>query len=331
MRLFTRRITIGIALLGIGMANLQTSVAETTTVSWGVVGHNDRPATTNLDPYNKIPLQQQFRLLNELGADWYRTSCMPNKCAALLAAAKAARINILDSIIYSPDAAVDEASNYSYAYGHAAGIAKFFGSSVTVYETGNELDDWVHMTGDGSQRSQYNPQRYLQARGAIRGMIDGIHSVNPSAKTIVDDAGWCHYGFLQMLWADGVRWDITGVHWYGNEGNIEEAGCNKANVAEIHASFGKPVWITEFNFKPLQATDDPAAAWIISFVHQIQRVANKYNIQTAFAYELFDEPDLSLTEDRFGIRNSDGSVKAQYQAYAGAIARPVAPSNVSVK
>jgi Glycosyl hydrolase catalytic core len=331
MRIFIRRARIATVVLMMGLAGWQNCPAQTTPLSWGVVGHNDRPDSGNSDPYNKIPLQQQFRLLNELGADWYRTSCTPANCAAVIAAAKAAHVNILESMLYSPDRSADEAANYAYAFAHAAGIAKLLGSSVTFYEAGNELDTWVGMTGDGSERSQYNAQKYLQARGVIRGLIDGIHSVNPSAKALVDDAGWCHYGFLQMLWADGVRWDITGLHWYANEGNIEQAGCKKANVAELHAAFGKPVWITEFNFKPQQITDDPAAAWILSFTRQIQRVASKYNIQTAFAYELFDEPDLSVMEDRFGLRNSDGSVKAQYQAFAAVIARPIAPSNISIK
>jgi Glycosyl hydrolase catalytic core len=72
-----------------------------------------------------------------------------------------------------------------------------------------------------------------------------------------------------MLWDDGVRWDITAVHWYSNQGNIEKAGCRSgANVAAIDASFGKPVWITEFNSNTAAADNDEeaAAAWITQFM-----------------------------------------------------------------
>jgi len=134
---------------------------------------------------------------------------------------------------------------------------------------------------------------------------------------MVDDAGWCHYGFLQILWEDGARWDITAFHWYSNEGNFEHTGCEDgANVAAIHAAFGLPVRITEYNSKAAATNDDPAAeaGWISAFMTQVHSVANKYRIEGAFVYELLDEPNLSGMESHFGIFDSDGKPKEASKA-----------------
>ena len=287
------------------------AAAADTTFHWGVVGHDDHDIYDNTYVYNKNSFEEQMHLITGSSMSWLRTSCNSASCNKLLTTAEAGGVQILKSIEMSPDSKLDEEANYkrAYASGVTEGSAYVYG--FKYFEAGDELDNWVGMKGDGSQRSQYVESRYLQARGFVRGMIDGIHSVDASAKVLVDDAGWCHYGFLRMLWDDGVRWDITAFHWYNNEGNIEKAGCNNANVAQIHAAFGPPVWITEYNSNTAVSKNDPVAegAWIGTFIAQLRTVAPKYNIQAAFAYELFDEPNLVSPISHYGIFYANGSPK----------------------
>jgi hypothetical protein len=315
------------------------SSSQAATVAWGAVGHSN---WVNYGPsyaYNKVPLNRQMQLLTVSGLRWYRTSCVASNCAALVADASANGIKVLKTIGGTPDPTLSEAANYAAAYAVGVGEANNIQSAFTYFEAGNEIDLWVGLTGDGAARGQYNAQRYVQARGWLRGMIDGVHSVNASAQVMVDDAGWCHYGFLQMLWADGVRWNITAFHWYSNQGNVEQAGCeNGANVAAIHAAFGPPVWITEFNSKAAATSNDPLAeaAWITAFITQIQSVADKYGIAGAFIYELLDEPNLSGLESHLGIFDGNGNPKVASQAVAGALnslaaTTPLAPANIQVK
>jgi hypothetical protein len=138
---------------------------------------------------------------------------------------------------------------------------------------------------------------------------------------MVDDSGWCHYGFMRALWEDGVRWDITAFHWYSHYGSVEsvishQTACNGANVVAIHASFGRPIWITEFNLKAEPGRDSPeeAARYVTDFMAQINGIAARYNIRAAFVYELLDEPSASGGERFYGIVNADGTPKASWNA-----------------
>jgi hypothetical protein len=215
-----------------------------------------------------------------------------------------------------PSSDLNGAGNYQRGYDYGFEEAKKFKGMIKYYEASNELDNWTGMLGDGAYRIQYNPLRYPLAREFIRGLVDGVRTADPNAQLIVDDAGWCHYGFLKALWEDGIRWDITAVHWYEKQGDIERAGCRNANIAAIHAGFGKPIWITEFNSDLAAETNDPtkAAKWLTSFMNQITQIAPKYNIQAAFVYELLDEPNAQGAERYFGIADEKGNPKEPWYA-----------------
>ena len=291
---------------------LSSSVGAAATVNtqfgWGAVGHNEYNSYDMTKPYSKIPVTEQMKLLTSTGMSWIRTNCQSISCPQVISAAAASGVTVLKSTGGTPDATLDEAGNYAAAYSFA--ISGGHNQSFKYYEAGNELDNWVGGNGgDGSTRAQYNAARYLQARGFVRGLIDGLHAANPGAKVVVADAGWCHYGFLDMLWQDGVQWDITGVHWYSDQGNIEHAGCNKTNVAAKHAAFGLPVWITEYNAKIADSDPVLQAAWISGFITQIKSVATTYNIQAAFVYELLDESNLTGPNSHYGVFYGDGSPK----------------------
>ncbi|MDD5320823.1 MAG: glycosyl hydrolase [Methylococcales bacterium] len=292
-------------------AEVSRVLPSSSKVVWGAVGHNDRP-TDNQYPYNAISLSRQVALLKEAGLRAYRSGCTEQTCSELVTILSRNGMIFLRSIELRPDDKLDEHANYGRGYHHAFNEASKYRGKIKFYEASNELDTWTKMLADGAEGIQYNPIRYHKARGFLKGLVDGIHKADPEAKVLVDNAGWCHYGFLNSLWEDGLRWDITAVHWYSDHGNIEKAGCRNANVAKIHASFGKPIWITEFNKKSSVTEDDQeaAAVWISDFMNQINRIAPKYNIQAAFVYELFDEPTLTGGEQFYGILNHNGKPKA---------------------
>jgi len=289
------------------------SCATKGNIRWGAAGHNDRMSLGSNSTYNVISINQQMQLLKAAGLTWYRTACEPADCSLLVSAAEANGINLLFVLEPRPDATQSESANYTLGYQFALSISSAYVGKIKYYEASSELDVWTGLTGsyDGSQRSQYNQTRYALARGFTKGMVDGIHAGDPSAQALVGDTGWCHYGFLQALWADGVRWDVTTFYWYAAQGNVEHAGCNGANVAAIHASFGLPVWITEFNSDTAAKTNDQAgaASWVNQFMGQIDGIASSYRIRGAFAYELLDEPSQQGLEAHFGLFNADGTPK----------------------
>jgi len=317
-------VALALGILGSGRANS----TDSTDVRWGAVGHDDKIADGTSSSYNTLPLNRQIMLLGSIGADWYRTACEDANCGTLIQLASASGVGILRSIELQPDATLSEASNYAHGYQYALTEATKYRNAFKFYEASNEADVWVGMSGDGSARAQYNQQRYVQARGLISGLIDGIRAGDPSAQILVDDAGWCHYGFLQALWADGLRWDITAFHWYASQGDMEHAGCGGTNVAAAHASFGLPVWITEFNSDIAAKADDESAAavWISQFMTQVRTVASKYKIEGAFVYELIDEPSLPGAQAHFGIFDANGIAKAASSSITKFLSTPTQAS-----
>ena len=49
---------------------------------------------------------------------------------------------------------------------------------------------------------------------------------NPAALSCIDTTGHGHFGWTDELWADGVRWDITGEHFYSERGTV--------SIRELH-------------------------------------------------------------------------------------------------
>src|ERR1700736_6588076 len=91
----------------------------------------------------------------------------------------------------------------------------------------------------------------------------------------------------------------------------------------MHAAFGLPIWITEFNSNTSAKTNDQqaSAAWLSQTMAQIREVAPKYGIRAAFIYELLDEPNLEGAERYFGIADDNGKPKSAYHAVAGSLTR----------
>lgn len=283
---------------------------------WGVVGHNDRPDRGRSYPYNFFSVSEQMDMAQAAGLNAYRAGCRAETCEKLIEETEKRGMVFLRSIEMRPDAKLTPEENYRRGYNHGFKEAQNYAGRIKYYEASNELDNWTKMVGDGSHKVMYNPFRYKMAREFLRGLVDGIHAGDKEARVLIDNAGWCHYGFLKALWADGVRWDITAFHWYSDQGNIERAGCQAANIAEIHASFGKPVWITEYNYRPKKDGYDQEEAekWVAAFINQIKTIAPKYNIQAAFIYELFDEPDERGNEKYYGIIKEGGERKKTWHA-----------------
>lgn len=286
------------------------------TFIWGVVGHNDRPDRGRAYPYNFFSVSEQMDMASTAGLNAYRAGCLAGTCERLIEETEKRGMIFLRSIEMRPDAKLTPEENYRRGYNHGFKEAQNYTGRIKYYEASNELDNWTKMVGDGSHKLMYNPFRYVRAREFLRGLVDGIHAGDKEARVLIDNAGWCHYGFLKALWADGVRWDITAFHWYSDQGSIERAGCQSANIAEIHASFGKPIWITEYNYRPKKDGYDQeeAGKWISAFINQVKTIAPKYNIQAAFIYELFDEPDEGGSEKHYGIIKEDGEKKKTWHS-----------------
>jgi hypothetical protein len=281
-------------------------------IVWGI---NSHPVQGG--PSTVIPLPRQMAILREAGLRSYRMDVYSTGqidiLDAVIAAGRAGGVSVLPDLIPDLDSAGDPAKAYDAGYRLAEAYAKRFSADIAIWELGNEGDNWVGMVGNGADIAQYNSGRYVRAREATRGMLDGLHAGNPAAKGIVNGAGWCHWGFQQQLWHDGLRWDITGWHWYSSYGDIENAvGCRGVNILEkLRDSFGRPIWLTEINVDRNGSDKIAMGRWLSATMAQLDNVATKYNIGAAYIYVLF-KPDAA---GDYGIVDATSGTPLPTMAY----------------
>lgn len=286
-------------------------------IIWGAVGHSINHVKDRGYPYRVISRNQQLKFIREMAGTAYRTSCGAEDCEELISLTDRFHMVFLRSLELPPNEAYSEEANYTMALNYAYQEAKQYKGRIKYYEAGNELDNWTGIVKPyiGFGPLVHRQDRYPLARGYLRGLVDGVRAGDPDAKILINSTGWCHFGFMQSLWNDGLRWDITAVHWYEQFGDLE-SGCRGTNPIQMYASFGKPIWITEFNSTIGIKNDDQqhAAKWVKEFIRRLRELSSKYEIQAAFIYELLDEPEKKGLERKFGIIDVDENKKMVFDA-----------------
>ncbi|MDR5821518.1 glycosyl hydrolase [Caballeronia sp. LZ043] len=294
-------------------------------IFYGVNGHNNEGGA-----YDISSPALQLSQLQSLGARLYRNEvynqASANKLAGIAKTMAAGGVTVfpilLSGIDYNSES---DAYNAGYTLGKLTASAYRY----AYYEVGNELGaDALTGNVDGVYPQHFDNTKFQKARGVIRGMIDGIRSVDSSGKIVMGGGAWMHYGFDQML-ASGTQpdgsgghpvlsWDITAWHWYSDQGDITHAcggtGCH--DVLAALQQLGKPIWLTEFGVRPEYGNDDQIAAYLVggTMMAQFAAVASKYNLQAIQAYQLYDDPDGG--EGAYGLLKNDGKTqKASYSAY----------------
>ena len=299
-------------------AGLRPASAE---IAWGVNGHP-------VNSYPGIPLADQLDLVGSLGAQSYRVDISrldaADKLAELVAAARARGIRILP--VLTPDVDL-QAMGASELYDKTRALAKALGTrfrdDIRVWELGNELEnfaiiqpcekrddgtvypcEWGPAGGVGAL-DYYGP-RWAKVAAVLRGLSDGMTEADPTIRKAMGTAGWGHVGAFERMRADGIRWDISVWHMYGED----------PEWAFKHlAAYGRPIFVTEFNH-PLGSQKDAGeqAEGLVRWMKRLQELAAGYRIEEAHVYELLDEtywaPDF---EAYMGLVTLEGSAAAGWR------------------
>jgi hypothetical protein len=271
---------------------------------YGINGHWD-------DPYTPA---QIVAILKGLGCSTFRVGCSddPKQLAAvtkLAAAFQAAGMTLFVLINQGMTDAygnVFSSEDAAYSQGHwiastVAGALKPYG--VTMYECGNELtrqnSTILDFTQAGTKAVDFNNTNWPAMRGVMRGMIDGVKSVQSSAKCGIN---FCvaDYGAADALWEgtqpDGsrghplVRWDITTWHNYEVYGDIFNIGSDGAGPGfdlptYCKARYNVPFMITEWNTGPEQ-TAAYRSNYITTQLGNLYNARKTHNIESAMYYVL---------------------------------------------
>ncbi|HVV94024.1 MAG TPA: hypothetical protein VHD15_11445 [Hyphomicrobiales bacterium] len=334
MSLIGRAGAVAAAALGCLIA---LTVAAEAAILWGVNGHP-------LVSYPGVTAERQLDLVKGLGATSYRvdvtsTDQIP-RLAALIDAARARHMTILPVLIPVSDLAhPSEAQLYAAARDFAETFGRRFKGQVPVWELGNELENFALITScemrdDGSHYPcqwglagglaplDYYGPRYVKVLAVLRGLSDGIHAADPAARRAIGTSGWGHVGIFQRFKQDGLGWDISVWHMYGEDPEW---------AFKLLKPLGKPIWITEFGQAGAGPEGEAAQAQALGhWIRRIDQLAQPYDVEAAFLYELLDESYWGETnEARMGVVRlvkdshgqwSEGPLKAGYAAVRDAIA-----------
>ena len=283
-----------------------------TGLAWGINGHPNLPWG-----YQDVSIVEQLALVHQLGLSSYRVdvyNAEPATVAALsqmAALAKPLGISILPVIV--PTASAFATAGDAYRWGHDTAAVLAAALPSLTWEIGNELDAYAIKPGaTGAQPSDFDDGRFDIASSVIRGMSDGIRT-DPAASRIVDITG-LHFGFLQRLSASGVAWDITGEHYYVGSA-ATDIGGELGGVFSQLATFGKPLALTEYNQQQGSLLSQQSEATTLTgIIKAVSAEAAQFRIQSAYVYELLDQPGLAGGEADYGLATGAGALKPAGQA-----------------
>ncbi|MGF6779619.1 hypothetical protein P3T21_004848 [Paraburkholderia sp. GAS334] len=310
------------------------AAATSTKLFYGMNGHMAWTSTA----YQTISPAQQVAILQDLGVTNYRADVADAGMAqtvanALKGAFAGTGISILPCInvwnTYNQHASESDAYNLGHQL--AVSIATPLKGLVKYIECGNELDSNGLIHGGGNLATDYDPAIWPAFRGVLRGLIDGVKSVDPTIQCGVNVGVPLAYEALQMLWngvqpngtstgqsgATPLRWDVTMFHWYESSGDIRRAGSQGlTDVLQIlRDSFSLPIWLTEWGY---QLSDDAAtqATYVTTTLNEYYTMRSTYNLQSVMMYQLFD-----TGTDTYGLLAADGTTrKACYASFKNFVA-----------
>jgi hypothetical protein len=311
-----------------------SAVASAQGLFYGINGHMG----FGTGIYKTMSAADQLAILKSLGVTNYRCDTAGSVMSQVLADAlkgafAGSGVSILPMLNpYSAgwDWTSTESAAYTLVHDLGANCTRPLKGLVTHIECGNELDVPLKIGGDGSLSSDWNPAYWPSFRGALRGMIDGVRSIDPTIKCGVNVGIPMAYRALQMLWngispdgsaagvsgAAALRWDFTTYHWYKTSGDIQCGGRFNACVDVLQVlkdSFGMPIWLTEWGWAGSADTQQSAADYVTKALRQYRSIKDKYNIESVMMYSVID-PD-------YGLIQADGTTKnAAYFAFRDFVA-----------
>lgn len=266
-------------------------------IMWGVNGHP-------FYAYPGTPLTKQLDYVLNLGMKSYRVDISgldrADDLAALVAEAKKRRIQILPVITPAVDLRKDEPKElYEKAFKLAAALATRFKDDIRVWELGNEMENYAiiqpcekrddgrtypctYGPAGGVDPLDYYGPRWKKVSAVLKGLSDGVVSVDPTIRKAMGTAGWGHVGAFQRIEDDGIAWDISVWHAYGEDPSW---------AFDILSNFERPIWLTEFN-NPYGSKRGEAqqADGVKKMMTRLRELQDTYDIEAAHIYELLDEP-----------------------------------------
>lgn len=263
---------------------------------WGINGHP-------LVSYPGVSFDQQLDYVQDLNMKSYRVNVSARGSAPrlqrLVAAAKTRGIEILPVLTPALDLDKETAESlYKKAYDMAFALVSEFKGDIRVWELGNELENYAIIRGcevrdngeqyncawgpaGGDSPLDYYGPRWAKVSAVLKGLSAGTKAADPTVRKAMGTAGWGHTGAFERMQQDGIEWDISVWHMYGQDPEW---------AFKVLARYNHPIWVTEFN-NPLgnQRGDQVQIDGLVLTMTRLRQLRQAYNVEAAHVYELLDE------------------------------------------
>ncbi|HXW92566.1 MAG TPA: hypothetical protein VEK33_18610 [Terriglobales bacterium] len=237
-----------------------------------------------------------------------------------------------------------------YVYGEVCGSAvssacrpSLCQGTLCTYDTTGQL---LYALGapDGESPIDFQPQRLAIAEALLMGLGQGVHDADPTAQRIINFA-WIHFGFLQAILSANIPFDIVGIHWYQNMGEITCPGqslpcpANQIHpnvVTAIQSLTSKPIWMTELGYNPYNPVAGSSANRVLEEQYTSSTLETYlvnpgvYPFRAILIYELLDMVTAwnNGNSSQYGLYStrlsSDGFVNVEAMKPLGSVLRRIA-------
>ncbi|QEC53363.1 hypothetical protein EDD80_103108 [Anseongella ginsenosidimutans] len=304
--------------------------ADTTDTGFrlGISGHplSAVAYNANSSTVRGINYDTQIRMLKDMRLTVYRMDVYTNPAGKsrnhtmfleMLAKCRENGITVLP-MIYDRcryDAAPRDA--YQEGFTQMAGFARLYGKYLSYFELGNEMElfDKLRVSGDGRSEKNYDMQRVIRAEQYIKGMEEGLKSVMPDAKSMVNTAGFLPVFWMDRMFAAAPTIDICAWHVYPEMLPLYKSRFGIENIhAYLYDRYKRPIWYTETNSrarKDLTAAqnEERSYKWRKAFTSGC--LADP-NVKAVIYHELLDNPErgglehANYEEEHFGFVKFNG-------------------------
>jgi hypothetical protein len=128
---------------------------------------------------------------------------------------------------------------------------------------------------------EYYGPRWAKVSAVLKGLSEGAIAADPTVRKAMGTAGWGHLGAFERMKQDGIAWDISVWHMYGED---PEWGFKAL------AAYGHPIWVTEMNHPFGSKEGESAQAeGLARWMKRLRELSEGYKVEAVHIYELMDE------------------------------------------
>lgn len=311
----------------------------------GISGHPLSSAAYNANSATVagVSYDVQIDMLKSMGLEIYRVDVYTNasgrsrnhdKFVALLEKCRDQGISVLPMIYDRCRYTGSPMAAYEEGFAQMAGFARLYGAYLTHFELGNEMElfDKLRVSGDGRREENYDPERIAVAAQYIRGMEEGLKSVKPQAKSMVNTAGYLPVFWMDKMMEAAPSIDICAWHVYPEMPPLYRLRFGIGNIHDyLYNRYRRPIWYTETNSRARADLSEAENAerssrWSKAFREDCME---SVYVEAVIYHELLDNPERggvknrNYEEEHFGfVRFEDYPGKKDEAAYQAWASRP---------